>query len=81
MLTDKHASSSAITFDITGNVVFIVGSFISLTWCEVIFVFPFWVMFFSFQLDNWIAFYWKIESLFVILMLEQIPCLNQFVVN
>ena len=45
MLTDKHASSSAITFDITGNVVFIVGSFVSLIWYEVLFVFPFWVMF------------------------------------
>ena len=59
MLTDKHASSSAITFDITGNVVFTVGSFVSLIWCEVLFVFPFWVMFLSsieqlncFKLDN-----------------------------
>ena len=50
MLTDKHASSSAITFDITGNVVFTVGSFVSLIWCEVLFVFPFWVMFFA---SNW----------------------------
>ena len=63
MLTDKHASSSAITFNITGNVVFTVGSFASLIWCEVLFVFPFWVMFFSsieqlncFKLDNRIAF-------------------------
>ena len=30
MLTDKHASSSAITFDITGNVVFIVGNVVFL---------------------------------------------------
>ena len=59
MLMDKHASSSAITFDITGNVVFIGGSFESLIWCEVLFIFPFWVMlFFSieqlncFKLDN-----------------------------
>ena len=37
---DKHASSSAITFDITGNVVFTVGSFVSLIWCEVLFIFP-----------------------------------------
>ena len=59
MLTDKHASSSTITFDITGNVVFIVGSFVSPIWCEILFVFPFWVMFFFsieqlnyFKLDN-----------------------------
>ena len=56
---DKHASSSAITFDITGNVVFVMGSIESLIWCEVLFVFPFWVIvFFSieqlncFKLDN-----------------------------
>ena len=50
MLTDKHASSSAITFDITGNVVFTVGSFVSLIWCEVLFVFPLCVIVFLF---NW----------------------------
>ena len=62
MLTDKHASSSAITFDITGNVVFIVGSFISLTWCGVIFVLPFWVMFFS-SIEQLNCFNWTIELL------------------
>ena len=51
MLMDKLASSSAITFDITGNLVFIVGSIESLIWCEVLFVFPFWVMF-SFSIEQ-----------------------------
>ena len=64
MLTDKHASSSAITFDITGNVVFTEGSFVSLIWCKVLFVFPFWVMFFfSIELLN--CFNWTIELPFV----------------
>ena len=62
MLTDKHASSSAITFDITGNVVFIVGSFVSLIWCEVLFVFPFWAMFF-FSIEQLNCFNWTIELL------------------
>ena len=31
MLTDKHASSSAITFDITGNVIFTVATLFSLS--------------------------------------------------
>ena len=49
MLTDKHASSSTITFDITGNVIFVVGGFIFLTWCAVIFVFPLCVNVFLFN--------------------------------
>ena len=62
VLTDKHASSSAITFDITGNVVFTVDSFVSLIWCEVLFVFPFWVMFFS-SIELLNCFNWTIELL------------------
>ena len=49
VLKAQHASSSAITFVITGNVVFTVGSFVSLIWCKVHFVFPFWVIVFLFN--------------------------------
>ena len=45
-LTDKHASSSAITFDITCNVVLKVASFVFFISCEELFVFPFFVVVF-----------------------------------
>ena len=48
-LTDKHAPSSAITFDITGNVDPIVASFVFFIWCEVLFVFPFCLTVFIFN--------------------------------
>ena len=45
-LTDKNAPLSAITFDFTGNVDPAVASFIFLIRCEVLCVFPFWVIVF-----------------------------------
>ena len=48
-LTDEHAPSSAITFDITGNVDPTVASFVFFIWCKVLFVFPFCVSTFVFN--------------------------------
>ena len=44
--TDKHASSSAITVDITGNVVLTMASFVFFISCEELFIFPFFVVVF-----------------------------------
>ena len=48
-LIDKHAPLSAITIDFTGNVDPTVANFIFFIWCEVLFVFPFWVNVFVFN--------------------------------
>ena len=64
-LTDKHAPLSSITFDFIGNVDPTVASFIFFIWCEVLCVFPFWVIVFFNSIEQLNCFNWTIELPFV----------------